>query len=293
MDIEEIFQDIYETPVLTEEFITCAQKIYQEIKTNKNNAYRLEVCKKIYDNINRKNVKMAVFLYSMLVNLDYNPEIMKEFIRYVTENETLNYQNKYCLFYQIERIVFLHPEFEEQQVLTAKWELLKQVYAETKHHINMPLHKIPSESCNPNMAVVITEQFLDTNHGPTKTALDRCTILKKSMGKEVLLINTAELQPQNGYLPFLCGRVGNYYDDLRQKESQVWKGTDILYYQCADIMPEAEAYELLLHIIEQIKPMYVINIGGSSLFAGLVDELVPVLTVGTTPSGLAASLTTY
>lgn len=34
-------------------------------------------------------------------------------------------------------------------------------------------------------------------------------------------------------------------------------------------------------------------LGGSSLFAGLADELVPVLTVGTTQSGLATTLTTY
>lgn len=35
------------------------------------------------------------------------------------------------------------------------------------------------KTLNPNFAIVITNQFLSAEHGPTKTALDRCIVLKK------------------------------------------------------------------------------------------------------------------
>lgn len=294
MDME-VFRRQFEMekPMPTQEFVTCAEKLCQEVQQNKNEEQKTALCREIYGNINKDDVEMTVFLYSMLVNLDYNPKYMEEFARYVIEEKRLNYKNKYFLFYQITQFVFLHPEFETEEVLTAKWELLKQVEAEIKQEIKMPLHRIPRQECNPNMVVVITEQFLGTQHGPTKTALDRCAIIKRGMGKEVLLINTAEFMPMNGRLSILGGKRGNYDETLCQKEYQTWQGVEIPYFQVENVMPEAEVEELLLHVIEQIKPMYVINIGGSSLFAGLADELVPVITVGTTQSGLATTLTTY
>lgn len=81
------------------------------------------------------------------------------------------------------QFVFLHPEFETEEVLTARWELLKQVKAEIKQEIKTPLHRIPREECNPNMAVVITAQFLGTQHGPTKTALGQMCHFEKDDGK--------------------------------------------------------------------------------------------------------------
>lgn len=277
----------------TQEFVTYAEELCREVQQNKNEGQKAELCGEIYGNINKEHVEMTVVLYSMLVNLDYNPKYMEEFARYVIEEKRLNYKNKYFLFYQITQFVFLHPEFETEEVLTAKWELLKQVETEMKQEIKMPLRRIPRQECNPNMVVVITEQFLGAQHGPTKTALDRCAIMKKVMGKEVLLINTAEFMPMNGRLSILGGKRGSYDAALCQKEYQTWQGVEIPYFQVENVMPEAEVEEILLHVIEQIKPMYVVNIGGSSLFAGLADELVPVLTVGTTQSGLATTLTTY
>lgn len=283
-----------EKPMPTQKFVTCAEKLCQEVEQNKNEEQKAELCKEIYVNINKEHMEMTVFLYSLLIHLDYNPEYMEEFVWYVIEEKRLNYKNKYFLYYQIGRFVFLHPEFETVEVVSAKWELLKQIKVEIRQEIKMPLHRIPREKCNPNMVVVITEQFLGTQHGPTKTVLDRCAVIKKAMGKEVLLINTAEFMPMKGYLP-IWGEIarGNYDASLCQKEYQIWQGVEFPYFQVENVMPEAEVEELLLHAIERIKPMYVVNIGGSSLFAGLADELVPVLTVGTTQSGLAATLTTY
>lgn len=294
MDMEVFHRQFeMEKPMPTQEFVACAERLCQEVRQNKNEEQKSELCREIYGNINKEHVQMAVFLYSMFLNLDYNPEIMEEFALYVKEEKNLNYKNKHFLFYQMTQFVFLHPEFETEEVLTAKWELLKQVETEIKQEIKVPLHRIPREECNPNMAVVITEQFLGVQHGPTKTALDRCAIMKKTMGKEVLLINTAEFMPMNGWLLILGGKRGNYDVTLCEKEYQTWQGVEIPYFQCENVMPEAEVEELLLQMIEKIKPMYVINIGGSSLFAGLVDEMVPVITVGTTQSGLATTLTTY
>lgn len=60
----------------------------------------------------------------------------------------------------------------------------------------MPLHRIPRKECNPNRVVIITEQFLGTQHGPTKTALGRCSIMKKVMAAY------PEIKPYAHYLGF-------------------------------------------------------------------------------------------
>lgn len=135
----------------TQEFVTCAEELCRKMQQNKNEGQKAELCGEIYGNINKEHVEMTVFLYSMLVNLEYDPKYMEEFVRYVTEEKRLNYKNKYFLFYQITQFVFLHPEFETEEVLTAKWKLLKQVKTEIKQEIKMPLRRIPRQECNPNM----------------------------------------------------------------------------------------------------------------------------------------------
>ena len=53
--------------------------------------------------------------------------------------------------------------------------------------IKKELKYIPKEERNTNFVLVITEQFLKTEHGPTKTALDRCRTLIKEEKKNVFV----------------------------------------------------------------------------------------------------------
>ena len=294
MNMELLWEKLEEPGALpTQEFAECVLSIYKELKSENNQKIRHEVYEKIYRSIAKTNVYMGVYLYSVLVYLEFDTHVMEEFIEYVRKQDMLTYKNKYYLFYQIANMIFLHPELETEPVLTAKWRLLEQVKTEISQKLTKSLQKIPREQRDAEMVLVITEQFLGASHGPTKTALDRCVSLVNAMGKKVLLINTAELLTEVGKMPILFYYKGNYNKILSEQEFQSWKGVEIPYFQCDCTLPEVQIYEVLLQMVEQIKPMYVVNIGGSSVFAGLVDEMVPALTVGTTQSGLAVTLTSY
>jgi hypothetical protein len=93
-----------------------------------------------------------------------------------------------------------------------------------KRDIKIPLHRLPTNELNQDFSVVLVEQYLSAQHGPTKTALDRCCVLKRDMKKDVLLINTAEKLSAVGAVPFFCVDVGNYVSKLKDCSSVSWQG---------------------------------------------------------------------
>lgn len=128
MNMELLWEKLEEPgSLLTQEFAECVLSIYKELKSENNQKIRHEVYEKIYRSIAKTNVYMGVYLYSVLVYLEFDTHVMEEFIEYVRKQDMLNYQNKYYLFYQIANMIFLHPELETEPVLTAKWRLLEQV----------------------------------------------------------------------------------------------------------------------------------------------------------------------
>lgn len=129
-------------------------------------------------------------------------------------------------------------------------------------------------------------------HSPSKIALDRCKILIEEMHKKVLLINTAEILSQVGCIPYYGSFYGNYWDEMLSQEILEWKGTKIPFFQCENNMPNTTDLRTLLQTIRNIKPGLVIAIGGSGILANLIDTIIPVLTVGLTPSALEATMTT-
>lgn len=53
----------------------------------------------------------------------------------------------------------------------------EEIVEDFSKEITVPLERIPLEERNPEKALIITEQFIAIQHGPTKTALDRCKCL--------------------------------------------------------------------------------------------------------------------
>ena len=81
------------------------------------------------------------------------------------------------------------------------------------------LFPIPADMRNKKFAVVLTEQMLAPEHGPTKIVLDRCKVLIEQMERKVLEINTAEVLSQRGAVSFFDNVGGNYISEFLSKES--------------------------------------------------------------------------
>lgn len=275
----------------TNEIQKLMVQLFQQIQTA-DETEKIEIVNRVYNSISYENVYMTIFLYSFMLEIRHDPQMLAELITYVIENKNLTYANKNFLFYQFSSMIFLNQEYETKEVLILKWKLLETVKAEIEAEIKTSLVRIPYSHLNQNVAVVITEQFLSENHGPSKTALDRCAVLK-NIGKKVLFLNTCELLTETGQIPLCTLRKGMFNSQLSDVEILEWKGIDIPFFQCENKMPDPKIYEVLLQTIYKLKPATVINIGGSSVFAGMVNEMIPVLTIGTTQSGLATTLTDY
>lgn len=240
-----------------------------------------------------EDVLEKIHLYSILLSQKIELNIMIELEKVILESEKLSWDTLYFLYGQINRIVFMNPELEQEDTLLYKWKILEKSLMECKKSITQDLSPIPWEERNQNMVIMIVEQFLNPTHGPTKTVLDRSYVVKKELGKQVLIINTAEMMSLQGYVPFEGTSYASYLPELSESDCCQWKGEEFSYFQCEQDMPNLPVLEMLLQTVRRLKPGMVICVGGGSLFAGLVNDMIPVLTVGTTQSGLYATMADY
>lgn len=226
------------------------------------------------------SIQQDIFLYSFILKLSKDVTYLSRLLELVLSDNSLDWKQLYFLHEQINQIIFVNHELSNNNIEVSNWKLLQKIYGMCRKTMELELTPIPREKRNKELAVVIIQQFLGEGHGPSKVALDRCSVLRK-MGKRVLLINTAELLTMQGRLPFFEAGYGNYFPHLLECQTVSWQGETFQYYQCEDIMPDEEEINSLINAVKRLKPCVVVEIGGSSLVAGLINEMIPVLNVGT------------
>lgn len=254
--------------------------------------YKVALEKQLLGFVSRVKGYSKVWLYSAIINLTYNSEVLEEFLDYIITEKDFSPNIKYFLYYQIKREIFCHISLDNSHTKYLRWKLLKQIvelFREEMLDLTVP---IPEKERNQDMVLVITEQILGEQHGPTKIAFDRCKILMEEMKKKVLLISTAEVLSQVGNIPYYMCTSGNYFEEYLTKEEVEWKGIRIPYFQCEKDMPNIDELRLLLQMVRNMKPGLVVAIGGSSILINLIDSIIPVLCVGLGPADLETTMVT-
>lgn len=237
---------------------------------------------------------VSVWWYSVLLEMQKDVCIYKDFISFVRKNsDSFSPNTQYFLFYQLVALGFEFSELTNNDIRIELWKFFQDIVESFAKMISVPLSMVPEDRRNHNKVIVITEQLLRTAHGPTKTALDRCKVIMTALGKEVVLINTAEIFSSVGAIPFYRVSLGSYVNDFLSLREQEWKGVKIPYVQCEKDMPEKKTLELLLKEIRNISPEYVVEIGGKSILANLINRMFPVLCVGLSPSEMEYSTAKY
>ncbi|MCM1258961.1 MAG: glycosyltransferase [Roseburia sp.] len=237
---------------------------------------------------------VSVWWYSVLIAIEKDPDIFKEFVSYVRRNaESFSLSTQYYLFYQLKSLKFKFPVLDRADVTVELWKYFEEIVDRFAEAVHVPLDVIPENRRNHQKAIVITEQFISIAHRPTKTAADRCKVLMQEMKKDVTLINTAEVLSFVGGIPFYNAVQGSYMEEGKNIREQCWKGVKIPYVQCENDMPNIKTLDLLLEEIRESAPGYVVTLGGNSMLANLVNRMVPVLSIGLCPSALAMTTTKY
>ena len=239
------------------------------------------------------NLSYNIWLYSFAMAVYPNEMTLKNLIMMVKMAYEFDYKQKYFLFQQINAIIFQYPVCNTENIVRMAWGLLGDILRACKEQLNISLKRIAASELNKGISIVLVEQYLTAEHGPTKTALDRCYVLKKRFGQDVILVNTAELLSPANCIYVENASIGNYISGLSTQDHVSWQGETFRFYQCAQTMPEENGILELISFVQAIKPASIVLVGGTSLVAGLLNELVPVITVGTIQSGLAMTLADY
>lgn len=253
----------------------------------------IDCCKKWKQIISCAEIEKRIFLLSVMVALECNKTYLIEMLNEVNNTSALTAEQLYFVNQQVSSLTFRYPQYDCDEILYLLGELQKKVVSSFVEKIPKELLKpIPLQERNDKLIYVITDQFIGINHGPTKSALDRCHCLITKLNLKVLLINSAETLSMVGFIPFYDFQCGIYLEELSSREFVEWMDCKIPFFQCDRNMPNFNVIEMLLQNIQNVKPSMILEIGGKGILASLASNIVPVLTNGMCTSSLVGLCTT-
>ncbi len=235
---------------------------------------------------------MDYLAYSRQLTNNPTEDICLALIHDAISDNALTFGQKHFIYNQLLRKSFLNQIPNTKSVENALDDMYLEIFDEIYRELGVELKPIPYAERNKNFVVVLTSQVLSEGHGPTKTLFDRCHALRK-MGKELLIINTADMMPKIHAIPWENPVFGSYipeFSDLVYLES---KGEFYNYFQCPDIMPDINLISELLNTVIKLKPEMIISIGGNNIFSDICSKIITTLTVSTVFSGRSTTLGTF
>ena len=236
----------------------------------------------------------TVWWYSVVCAINKNPKIYLDFVKYIRDNQDkFSVNTLYFLYYQLKAIAFMYSDVDGYQGKEELWKLFQDIVSKYAGEVSVSLENIPIEKRDEELVIVITEQFISTVHGPTKTALDRCKVLIGKLNKRVVLINTAEVLSMVGKIPFCEVNKASYNSKKNCEHYQEWKGVQIPYIQCQNNMPNTDTLNKLLSMIRELAPSRIVSIGGSGILSNLANMIIPTITVGLCPADLEYTTTAF
>lgn len=195
-------------------------------------------------------------------------------------SKSIDKNNKFFIMYQLISKSFTNSEIEK----SIDSAMLDEIYEKAFYGFKEVVGKnkfIPKKYRDKDLVFVFVSQFITLEHGPTKTALDRCYSLMKYMNKRVILINTKELITAKGAIPINNATAGKVVDEYDTLDKFKYKDIEIPFYQPSCSMPDENEIKNILDLVSKYKPYLIINIGGNSITADLCSEIVPMATIST------------
>ncbi|MDX9742599.1 MAG: glycosyltransferase [Arcobacteraceae bacterium] len=225
-----------------------------------------------------------IFFLSLLLSFNPKPEYFNQLLEIALTDDTIEVTTKYFILYQCISIGFTSHKVKNEKTSSLIMALYYKIYGVYFEQLKSAFTFIPKEKREKKLIFVMIAQFINLNHGPTKTALDRCMSLQE-LGYEVLLINTCEFLSSGGLIPFYGLVQANVNKELQSYNSVDFNNHVVPYYQASN-MPSLEGIINILLIVQEYRPYMIFNIGSYNLTADLCSNFVPVATVTTVPSSL-------
>lgn len=242
------------------------------------------------------DVGMVLSMFSFLLRLNPQALYMEEFlikIRSLQKISCLEWQVADFYYRQLNQIRLCYPECDTEDIRTLLSELARRGVITCMRQLNVKMYPMSFEKRREDRIVVLTEELLNTDSEHMGQVLECCYQLQHVMGKKVLLINTAESASKAGEISFFGPVYGERDESLQGVSLIEWKGEKIDFYQCGDIFSELGEVEQIVERVLEYNPGMVFHIGNSSSFAGIIDEWIPVMSVGASYGRLPVSCTEF
>ena len=230
--------------------------------------------------------------YSKLLSHNPSEDICLSIIKSVITDQQLSFGQKYFIYNQLIRKDFLNQLPATQLVSEGMDDLYHEIYTELYGELKEDLSYIPYSERNSNLVLVVSNQVLSVGHAPTKTLFDRCHALRM-MGKEIMIINTADLLPRANAIPWEDPVFGSYIQDYCELEYLEFQGEFYHFFQCPNTMPDIDMIKMLLDTVKKLKPETIVTIGGNNLFSDICSSIVTTINISTVPSGRVATHGTF
>lgn len=229
------------------------------------------------------------FIMSFLLRATKNRKLYNILIKRTITDETLEKENKFFLYYQFIRFNFLNSEVADCTIKNLLDDLYSHIYDAYYKEVAESYEIIPKEERNKDLVIVFISQVLGLNHGPTKTLLDRCKILKEELNKNVYIINSAESVSVYGAVSFFRSETSNYWAELNNEDYLTYGDDKYAFLQCPNEMPQVTLIQQILDVIKEEKPYFILTIGGNSIVSDICSNVVPTLTISTVVSERAVT----
>lgn len=243
--------------------------------------------------INPEDIVRSLLLLSYLMIETKKPYYFDGFLKITIDNPYLSSEDKYSIWHQCKRNLFIGSVMESSQSGQLLSKLYDKVFYEYYEGLSDVLEVIPKEERNKDIIVIFTVQFLSEKHAPSRTALERCYTLAKAFGKKILLINTKEMLTRTGFLPMYKISVGNMIEEYSNIDYLVYHNVNIPFYQPKEDMPSVPAIRKIIHMVREVKPYLIFSIGNGSITADLCGQIVPEAAMGVVFSNLTFTKGTF
>ena len=244
------------------------------INLNKNDHALLETIRAI------NNPNYVLLWLSVLAKNISCDELCKDLLEYtLSVRKTFSIETQFFLYSQINGILF-GKSYSIPENMQSQWDRwLFELVSYFRNELSVLLSPIGACDRNKNLVFVVSNQIIGINHSPTSVALEWCKCLLRQ-GKDVMLINTAECLSRVGEIPFMTS-AASYIKEYSDLTSLEYDGFVIPFYQCPRSMPDKEVLNVLLRIVREERPEFILSMG-DIVFSDLADKIIPVYSVGLT-----------
>ena len=248
-----------------------------------------DVCAAAYQNMD--NIYERIFTASYLLAGDNQSTWMEELLENCIDSN-LSYLEKYFVYTQAGSLLFNTETINSDRTDELMDTLYAQVCRGYMDDLGEEPDYIPIEERNKDFVLVLTGQFLQIQHGPTKTILDRCRIIQEKMGKDILLVNLAMILPFEHIVPMYKLGMGSYIEEFSALEQIDYEGVSVPFVQMEHHFPTIGEISGLIELVREFKPYQIVSVD-DGIIVDVLSRMVSTLVISLTPSELRRTYAQY